>query len=206
MDPEPDMLREAQNAARQRHVRNVEWVKGGAGELGSLASAFGNFDLVTVGTAFHFMDPHATLSDLQRLASGGAVAVAYNGSPMWLHADPWAKALRSVLASRLGRLGDADFTAEALRAAEEAMRDLGYVQIERWERTYAESINVDFIVGHMVSATSSDQIPAAQRADFAREVSAAIAGVAPSGQVVEHVSVLAVLGRTANARPQTATA
>ncbi len=82
--------------------------------------------LVTIGTAFHFMEPAATLGELQRMAAGGVVAVAYNGTPMWLHPDPWAKALRRVLEDRLGPLSDADFTAEALLAAEGAMKAIGY--------------------------------------------------------------------------------
>jgi hypothetical protein len=132
-----------------------------------------------------------------RFTAGGVVAVAYNGSPMWrLHPDPRAEALRSVLAVRLGQLGDSDFTAEALRAAEDTMRDIGYTQVERWERIYVETIDVDFIVGHIFSATSIDQIPSAQRQQFAQEVRAAITAVAPSGRVAETVNVRAVIGRT----------
>lgn len=196
IDPEPDMLREARRAAREQNLTNVEWIRGGSGELRTLAHVLGRFDLVTIGTSFHFMEPHATLGELQRLAPGGAVAVAYNGSPMWLHPDPWAKALRSVLETRLGRLRDADFTAEALQAAEETMRNLGYTQIERWEQVHVETVDVDFVVGHILSATSTDQIPAAQRHDFAHEVSSAVTAVAPSGRVVETVRVRAVIGRT----------
>jgi ubiquinone/menaquinone biosynthesis C-methylase UbiE len=73
-DPEPDMLREARRAARQRRVENAEWVLGGSADLPSLESALGRFDLVTIGTAFHFMEPRAVLGDLWRIAPGGAVA------------------------------------------------------------------------------------------------------------------------------------
>jgi SAM-dependent methyltransferase len=191
IDPEPDMLREAKVAARSRHVGNVEWLTGSSNELDP---ALGQFDLVTIGTAFHFMEPQATLSNLRRIASGGAVAVVYNGSPMWLHPDPWAKALRCVLERRPGQLSDVDFTAEALRVAEETMQDLRYMHLERWERVYTEAIDVDFIVGHILSATSTDQIPAPERARFAQDVHSAITAVAPSGDVVETVSVRAVIG------------
>ncbi len=196
IDPEPDMLREAKRAVRERSIENVEWLRGSSAELQELEPVLGRFDLVTIGTAFHFMEPRATLSALQRLAADGVVAVAYNGTPMWLHRNPWAKALRSVLETRLGQLREADFTAEALRTAEDTMRDLGYSQVERWERTTAETIDVDFVVGHILSATSTDQIPPAQRQEFAREVSSAITAVAPSGRMAETVSVRAVIGHT----------
>jgi SAM-dependent methyltransferase len=196
MDPEPDMLREARRIARERHLANTEWMIGGSSDLRTLESALGRFDLVTIGTAFHFMDAPVVLSELRRIAAGGVVAVAYNGSPMWLHPDPWAQGLRSVLESRLGPLSDGDFTTEALQAAEETMRDLGYTSVERWQRTDVERIDVQFIVGHILSATSTDQIPSADRAALAREVRVAITAVEPSGRVVETVPVRAVIGHT----------
>jgi hypothetical protein len=52
------------------------------------------------------------------------------------------------------------------------------------------------VVGHIISETSSDQIPPAQRQDFAQELSSAITAVAPTGRVAETVSVRAVIGRT----------
>jgi hypothetical protein len=190
------MLREAEQAARREGVANVEWVRGSSAELPDLEPALGQFDLVTIGTAFHFMDPRTTLRELRRIAPGGAVAVAYNGTPMWLHPDPWARALRGVLESRLGPVSDTDFTTEALRAAEDTMRDLGYAHVERWEHAAAEPIDVDFIVGHILSATSPEQIPPEQRDELARDVSDAISAVATPGDLIEHVHVRAVLGRT----------
>jgi len=200
IDPEPDMLGEAARTAHERGIAHVEWIRGSADELQKLAPALGRFDLVTIGTAFHFMEPRDTLGELRRAASGASVAVAYNGSPMWLHRDPWTKALRGVLETRLGQLRDVDFTAEALQAAEDAMRDLGYTEIERWEQTRVETIDVDFVVGHILSATTTDQIPASQRDEFAREVSSAICRVDPSGRLAETVSVRAVIGRANRTR------
>jgi SAM-dependent methyltransferase len=198
VDPEPDMLREAERAAGERGLDNVQWIRGGSGDLRGMESSLGRFALVTIGTAFHFMEPLATLRDLQRIAAGGVVAVAYAGAPMWLHPDPWAKALRAVLEDWFGPLSDVDFTAEAVRDAEEAMQDLGYAQIERWEQTHAETIDLDFVTGHVLSATSTDQIPPTERQRLASELTSAIKTIAPTGRVVETVSVRAVIGRTGN--------
>jgi len=197
VDPESDMLHEASRAGRERNVRNVDWVRADSRDLARLEPRLGRFDLVTIGTAFHFMEPRTTLAALQRIAAGGAVAVAYNGSPMWLHPDPWAKALRGALEARLGSVGDADFTDEAIRACEKTMRDLGYTEIERWERTYEETIDGDFVIGHIFSAISAEQIPPAQRGAFANEIRAAIEAIAPSGRVIETLRIRAVIGRPA---------
>ena len=76
------------------------------------------------------------------------------------------------------------------------MRDLGYLGIERWERSYEETIDIDFVVGHMLSATSTEQIPPAQSQNFEDDVRSAITAVAPSGHVVETVVVKAIIAST----------
>jgi hypothetical protein len=73
------------------------------------------------------------------------------------------------------------------------MRDLGYLRIERWEQSYKETIDIDFIVGHILSATSAEQIPLTQRRKFEDEVRSAIRAVASSGHLVETVAVRAVM-------------
>jgi ubiquinone/menaquinone biosynthesis C-methylase UbiE len=197
IDSEPDMLSEAVRVARNRDVGNAEWINASSGDLPRLESELGRFDLVTIGTAFHFMEPRATLRTLKRmLTSGGGVVVACNGSQMWLHLDPWAKALRSFLESRFGPLRDLDVAVEAVRVCEATMRDLGFRDVERWERTYQSTIDIDFIVGHIFSATSPAQIPPEQRPAFEEHLRAAIAAAAPFGNMTETVVVRAVIGRT----------
>jgi SAM-dependent methyltransferase len=196
IDSEPAMLREATRLARERHVGNAEWIHASTSDLPKLEPELGLFDLVTIGTAFHFMEPRATLRPLKRIVrAGGAVAVAYNGSPMWLHPEPWAKAVRTVLESRLGSVRDLDVAVEALRACETAMRDVGYVEIEGWEHTYESTIDIDYVVGHIFSALGPTQIPPEDRAGFGEDLRKEIAAVAPSGRVTETVAVRAVIGR-----------
>jgi hypothetical protein len=141
---------------------------------------------------------------MRLVREGGAVAVAYNGSPMWLHPDPWAQTLRRVLESRLGSVRDLDVSAEGLRACELTMWDLGYTRIRRWEHTYESTIGIDFIIGHIFSALSPTQIPPEQRPDFEKQVRQEIAAIAPAGSVTETVAVRAVIGQipSATARHQ----
>jgi SAM-dependent methyltransferase len=198
VDPEPDMLQEAERAARERKITNAQWLEGSSRDLEQLRPALGWFDLVTIGTAFHFMESRATLAALQEISA--AVAIAYVGSPMWLHPDPWAQALRGVLEARLGPLEDHDFTVEAFAIAEATMRDLGYHDIERWEQRYEETIDIDFVVGHILSATSTEQIPLSQKREFANEVRSAITAASPSAPIREAVPVRAIIASTGHAR------
>jgi SAM-dependent methyltransferase len=195
VDPEPDMLREAERAARKRTIANARWLVGSSADLERLRPTLGCFDLVTIGTAFHFMEPRTTLAALQEISA--AVAVAYVGTPMWLHPDPWAKALRGVLEARLGSLGERDFTTEALDIAETTMRTLGYRGIERWEQTYEDTIDIDFVVGHILSATSAEQIPLSQKPEFENAVRSAITAASPSAPIRETIPVRAIIASTA---------
>jgi SAM-dependent methyltransferase len=195
MDPEPDMLREAARLAAESGVRNVEWVRGASTDLPTLRLQLGRFDLVTIGTAFHFMDPPATLAALRDLIRpGGGVVVAYNGSPMWLHPTPWSQAIRRVLESWLGPMHDTDFDDRGLRECESAMAGLNYAHIERWEHVYESTIDLDFIVGHIYSALSPEQLSPEMRPTFERHLRQAVAAVAPSERVTETVGVRAVIG------------
>jgi SAM-dependent methyltransferase len=195
IDPEPDMLREAERLAHERKVHNVRWIRAGSSDLLEMEPQLGHVDLVTIGTAFHFMEPHATLGAMTRIVPpGGAVAIAYNGTPMWLHEDLWAQTLRRVLESRLGQVPDLDVAAEGLRSGELTMREVGYTSIERWEHTYESVIDTDFIVGHIFSALSTEQILPNRRPDFEKQLRQEIVAIAPTGEVTETVSVRAVIG------------
>jgi ubiquinone/menaquinone biosynthesis C-methylase UbiE len=196
IDPEPDMLREAARLAHERGIHNAEWIQASSSDLPNLATELGLVDLVTIATAFHFMEPQSTLHALMRLVrAGGAVAVAYNGSPMWLHPEAWAKGLRRVLEAELGSVSDLDVATEGLRACELAMHELGYTEIERWQYTYESVIDIDFIVGHIYTALSPGRIPPNERPSFEQRIKREITAVAHSGHVSETVAVRVLIGR-----------
>jgi SAM-dependent methyltransferase len=196
IDPEPDMLREAARLAHERGIPDAEWIEASSADLPNLATELGLVDLVTIGTAFHFMEPQTTLRALMPVVrGGGAVAVAYNGSPMWLHPDAWAKALRRVLESQLGSVSDLDVATEGLRACEIAMQELRYTEIERWQHTYESVIDIDFIIGHIYTALSPGRIPPQERPSFEQRIRREITTVTPSGHVSETVAVRVLIGR-----------
>jgi hypothetical protein len=113
---------------------------------------------------------------------------------MWLHPAPWSEAIRRVLESWLGPLRDTDFDARALRECESAMADLKYAHVERWQHVYESTADLDFIVGHIYSALSPEQLSSDQRPTFERHLREAVAAVAPSERVTETVGVRAVIG------------
>jgi ubiquinone/menaquinone biosynthesis C-methylase UbiE len=85
------MLTEAARLARQRHIGNAEWIQASSSDLLDLESQLGLVDLVTIGTAFHFMEPQTTLRALMRLVrQGGAVGTISIGRPPRSGLRPWS--------------------------------------------------------------------------------------------------------------------
>jgi hypothetical protein len=82
------------------------------------------------------------------------------------------------------------------------MADLKYAHVERWEHVYESTIDLDFIVGHIHSALSPEQLSSDQRPTFEQHLWQAVAAVAPSERVTETVGVRPVIGRRQAAPPR----
>jgi len=104
VDPEPDMLRRARQAARDLAVPGVSWMLGADTDIPALRALLGDNSAaaVTVGQALHWMQ-HASLfrAVIPLLRAGGGIAVVTNGTP-WLPAPDqrgaFAEQVRTALA------------------------------------------------------------------------------------------------------------
>jgi SAM-dependent methyltransferase len=149
MDPEPEMLAAASEAARAAGVR-VTLVPGGSEDLGP---HLGSFRMVTMGRSFHWMDRDRTLVALDALvAPAGAVAlfdIDHPASPENGWYGPW-KAVRDrhTPASRR-RQGAEDERHEAVlvRSAFPVMRRLAH--------TWRQRVSIDDLVGRTLSMSST---------------------------------------------------
>ena len=101
VDPEPDMLRRAQQAAGEAGARNVSWMLGADTSVPALGGLLGDGSVavVTIAQALHWM-AHAELFEacVPLLRPGGGLAVVTNGTPLWLQDSDWSRALRGFLA------------------------------------------------------------------------------------------------------------
>lgn len=96
-DPQADMLRLARQAGVDQGLANVSWLLAADTDLPALARAVGpaSVTAVTIGNAIHWMQPEQLFTNLASLIQpGGGIAVIANGSPIWLHDTPWARASR----------------------------------------------------------------------------------------------------------------
>lgn len=195
MDPEPDMLRLARQAAREQNVPNVSWILGSDADLLAVGRLCGEIAAVTVGQALHLMNHEELFGTvLPMVRPGGGVAVVTNGTPQWLQDAAWSRALRGYLEKWLGRtLTYACGTdAESQQRYAEALRSAGY-DVASGAVDYNIELDLDQLVGGVYSALSPDLLPPPdQRPAFAEEIRRALA---PEERFTEHVHVAILAGR-----------
>ncbi|MFB7381680.1 class I SAM-dependent methyltransferase [Kitasatospora purpeofusca] len=199
MDPEPDMLRLAGEAAAEQGIGNATWMLGGDRDVPALRTLLGRGALATtvIGNAIHWMR-HEELFDalVPLLRPGGGIAVVANGTPLWLQENSWSPALRAGLERHFGAglapscgtlPQDRDQYRQALGAA-------GLTEVREVVVEYTDELTPEQIVGGVFSAVPADRLPApADRPAFAEYVRRCL----PAGQetFTEHVRVAILTAR-----------
>jgi SAM-dependent methyltransferase len=197
MDPEPDMLRRARQAARDADVPNVTWTLGADSDLPALQGVLGarSVAMVTIGQALHWMRHDELFRSARPLVrSGGGVAVVTNGTPLWLQDSAWSRGLRALLERWLGAkltfpCGTDEQSQQRYR---EALALAGF-EVSSAAVDYVAELSLDQVVGGVYSALPVDRLPTAQqRPAFAAQVRAA---VGPHDSFSEPVHVAMLIGR-----------
>ena len=197
VDPEPDMLLRARQAAAEQGVANVSWMIGSDTDMPALGRLLGHQTMgaVTIGQALHWMNHEELFRALvPLLRPGGGVAVVTNGTPLWLQDSAWSQALRRWLEQRLDTLASATCgTDEASqRRYRDSLAGAGYA-VSTTAVDYDDELTIDQIVGGVYSALPVDQLPPhSQRPHFAEQVYLALHQHEP---FTEHVRVSIVIGR-----------
>ncbi len=185
MDPEPDMLAAARDAASGEPGK-ISFVLAGSEQLGP---QLGRFDLVTMGRSFHWMDRERTLVALDALVEpAGGVSLFADSHPdvpenAW-HAA-W-RATRDRFAERDPRLDHRDHESVLCRSP--------FSRIRRLTERYRRQVGIDELVARALStSTTSPDVLGPARAAFEAEIRAALAPYAVDGAVPELVEAEALL-------------
>lgn len=195
VDPEPDMLAHGRRAAEERGAANVSWLVGTDADVPALAAALGDgsVGVVTIGQALHWMrhdDLFRAVFPLVR--PGGGVAVLTNGTPLWLQDGDWSRALRGCLEEWLGTpAGKTCGTDEESQARyRESLAAAGF-GVEVHGVDYTDALDLESIVGGVLSALPADRLPADRQAftDLIRDA------LEPHAPFTEHVHVAVLTGR-----------
>jgi hypothetical protein len=93
IDPEPEMLRRAQEGVAP--YGNVRVVRGSSADLGP---DLGRFHLISIGRAFHWMDRTETLRRLDAIVDADGAVVLFGHKQPVLAENRWHPAFEAVLA------------------------------------------------------------------------------------------------------------
>jgi ubiquinone/menaquinone biosynthesis C-methylase UbiE len=190
MDPEPDMLAAAREAAGDLPIR---FVQGGSGDL---SESDGPFRLVTIGRAFHFMDRAATLDALDRIVTqDGGIALLHDAHPPVPEND-WYKTLLRIS----DRHGRAVFAKDAAKGGhrryETALYASAFTQLDGLSVTIRSTVTADQIVGRaFTTSLCSRALLGAGGAAFEAELRTALREIAPDGSFTEIAELVALLAR-----------
>jgi SAM-dependent methyltransferase len=196
VDPEPDMLRRARQAACERAIPNVTWMIGADTDIPALRALLGDNSVaaVTIGQALHWMNRDDLFPAIIPLVRpGGGVAVMTNGTPLWLQDTGWSRALRGYLEHWLGtKLTSACGTdEESQRSYADDLASAGF-DVLATTVDYVAELDLDQLVGGIYSALAVTQLPAPdQRPAFAEQIRRA---AAPHEHFSEHVRVAILAG------------
>lgn len=159
VDPDPEMLAEAQRQGEAAGASNVRWLRMRAEEV---SRELGSFRLVTCGTSFHWMDRDRVLQLTHDLLSGdGGIAIAggvtpfYTVSGFWGGPEPWHEAITAVLKRWLGeerRAGSGAF-AHPQERHERVLERSPFVRLRRREYHIRHAWDSDSIIGYLYSTS-----------------------------------------------------
>lgn len=194
LDPEPDMLRLLRDRARVERV-DVVALLAAAEDLPVVRTVLGDgsMSLVTVANALHWMDASQVFTQANRLLrAGGGIAVVSHGLPLWLTDTPWARALNRYLQEWLGQptgwmCGLDDVTCdERIRLLQAA----GFQDVTVLRHAYEAVLTPQYVVGHLYSALSEQDVPIDRRTAFEQGVLATLHEHEPTTGLVEDVPVV----------------
>jgi ubiquinone/menaquinone biosynthesis C-methylase UbiE len=203
MDPEPEMLTEAARLSNGMGISNIRWLTGGSFDLARMKNELGAFRLVSIGSAFHWMDRDATLdllADMVEPSGGIAVIGTSSVATIWGGEERWQKVVKAVIQKWLGterRAGaDATYSHPSERhetvIARSAFGSTHQVEIKR-----NRLMTVDDILGGLYSTSfASKAVLGDNQPAFEEELRNALLGVTPSGRFLieeEHEGIFAWL-------------
>jgi len=199
VDQEPEAVAFGERKAAELGVRNIRWVTGRAEEVDPNE----DFDLVTIGTAFHRLDRRRVAArTMQLLRPGRHLALLWSATPLGGESETWQQRYRKIYAEWLERVSatdrlPADFEQHLEKLPhEKVLRDAGFVVEERYEYAGTHDWSVTELIGLIYSTSLLPQAVLGDRAGkFEAEFAEQMLAIEPSGTFPETTSFAYDLAR-----------
>ncbi len=197
IDPDAEMLQEAEVEARAAGVTNIRWIHDRAE---SVSEELGEFKLVTFGRSFHWMQRELLLEKLYSLLpDAGGIAILKTGDNPWNSQLPWKQTAISVVKRWLGeqrRTGHAGQGVWKPLAVphEEVIAKSRFARQENFEITFEKSWTIESYLGYLYStAFALPSFFGDNREQFEVELKRSLLEVEPSGQFTEQLTAGAIV-------------
>jgi SAM-dependent methyltransferase len=198
VDQEPESVAFAERRAGERGVDNIRWITGRAEDVDS----YEDFDLVTVGTAFHRLDrPRVAEVAMRSLRPGGCLALLWSAIPAD-GSEEWQRRLAEIIVDWMERAGSADrVPADFERQLElfphtKVLEDAGLVVEGRSEFAGTHDWSIAGLIGFLYSTSVLSKAVLGDRAPaFEADLEARMRAVEPSGVFRERTSFAYDLAR-----------
>lgn len=190
LDLEPGMIEVAERRAAQRGISNVTWLVGRAEDYDGTSASF---DLVTIGEAFHRLEPHVVASLAFRVLRPGGSLVTLGTDNRFSGEQPWEVAYRGVRDRWIARSFPDGFglvlPGGALDQAdrEAAMRRAGFVEVQGHDFEETIELGFDEIVGYLASTSGCSRKAIGPDFDLWVDELRAALGADESTRFAEHV-------------------
>lgn len=198
VDPDPDMIAEAERSRIAGGYGEVRWIIGRAETL--RAAGLSPVRAATLGASFHWMDRELVLQFLDEVVEpGGGLALVSGSASIWSRSDAleggWLEVTRDVVTEFLGprrRAGSGTYS-HPERTHEQVLLASAFAAIEQRRFTTTRLLSVDDVIGQQLStsyaspALLGDRLPA-----FRAELSRRLAEIVPDDGfgTVEHTDVI----------------
>jgi ubiquinone/menaquinone biosynthesis C-methylase UbiE len=188
IDPEPVMLEAAREQAAQAGVAlNLLEAR-----IETVAETIGQFEMVTIGRALHWMEPGATLLALDRIVVPGGAILVCAASPPPGPSNLWLEPYNEVRARWVDHTGEERYSADA----EKRFAGSRFRFVDRIVVTTNHPVTVAELVGRSLSrSTTSPQVLRGRLAEFEEALAAAVRPFADDGILQEQIEATARLFR-----------
>jgi len=196
LDPDPDMLQEAQQQALAVGATNISWVLERAENI---SPAAGKFKLVTIGRAFHWMQRELVLERIyDLLSSDGGIAIIKTYEDPWNSEHPWKKTAISVVKRwlgeqrRTGQGGNGVWQPLAV-SHEEILAKSPFLRQANYEVKYKKSWTIDSYIGYLYStAFCLPSFVGENRNKFEADLRESLLQIEPSGTFTEELPITVI--------------
>ncbi|TSA45267.1 class I SAM-dependent methyltransferase [bacterium] len=193
VDLDRGMLREGRRQAKLKKIRNIVWINAAAE---GLSPKLGKFDLIAIGSAFHWMDRKKVLEFAHCILNPGGVLAIVGGNSWWEDKELWKKKIFEVIKKYLGpkrRAGKKGYFAAPEDSFEKLIKKAGFGKVEEKKFRANHIWTIQEIIGLMYSSSfASKNLLGERAANFEKDLANSLCKLNPRGRFAEKISYYAL--------------